>query len=224
MRIVHTPCIRRYIEMDKHINKQHIYQMILSAILGVILTGLIVNGLETNARKQLLATQEALAEEVLRFHVLANSNSDADQTLKLQVKDEILTYMEESLGDEESVLYTKMWAENHKEEIEALSSAIIQQEGYDYSVDVELTKSYFPVKTYGDITFPEGEYEALKIEIGDAEGENWWCCLYPSLCFIDATCGVVSEEGKEDLQKVLTVEEYEMITTTTEFEISWFFF
>ncbi|MFI3171529.1 MAG: stage II sporulation protein R [Eubacteriales bacterium] len=210
--------------MDKHINKQHIYQMILSAILGVILTGLIVNGLETNARKQLLATQEALAEEVLRFHVLANSNSDADQTLKLQVKDEILTYMEESLGDEESVLYTKMWAENHKEEIEALSSAIIQQEGYDYSVDVELTKSYFPVKTYGDITFPEGEYEALKIEIGDAEGENWWCCLYPSLCFIDATCGVVSEEGKEDLQKVLTVEEYEMITTTTEFEISWFFF
>ncbi len=196
--------------------------VLLSLVMAVIFTSFIVLSLETQARSQLLATQESLAEEVLRFHVLANSDDTEDQELKLEVKEAVLSYMEESLGREDSVLRTKIWAENHRENIIELSENVIGEAGYDYSVEVHLTESYFPETTYGDVTFPAGEYEALKIEIGEASGQNWWCCLYPNLCFIDATHGVVSEEGKEELQEVLTVEEYEMITTTTEYKVKWF--
>ena len=82
----------------------------------------------------------------------------------------------------------------------------------------------FPDKTYGDVTFPAGRYEALRIEIGRAEGHNWWCVLYPNLCFLDSVHAVVPEEGKEELRQVLTDEEYEMVTATTYFKVKWFFF
>ena len=79
----------------------------------------------------------------------------------------------------------------------------------------KLTKSYFPQKTYGDVTFPAGEYEALHIEIGRAKGHNWWCVLYPNLCFVDATNAVVPKKSKEKLKSVLDEEEYEMVTATS---------
>lgn len=82
---------------------------------------------------------------------------------------------------------------------------------------------YFPAKTYGDVTFPAGEYEALRIKIGQAKGQNWWCCLYPNLCFVDAVHAVVPEEGKDTLRQVLDKEEYEMVTAS-DYKIKWFFF
>lgn len=198
--------------------------VLLSCIIAIGLTGLIVSGLDAKAQAYFWATQESLAEEVLRFHVLANSNSDEDQELKLLVKEQVIAYMERELNQDTDLLQTKVWVENHQEAILQLCQDTIGEAGYDYEVKVALTESYFPIKTYGDITFPEGEYEALKIEIGEAAGENWWCCLYPNLCFIDATISVVSEEGKEELQEVLSEEEYKLITTTVERRISWFFF
>ncbi len=204
--------------------KETVIMVLIALMLGGILTGAVISNLDTEAREQLLATQESLAEEVLRFHVLANSDTEEDQALKLEVKEAVIDYMEEELKTQDSLLITKVWVENHLDNIQKLSEEVIQEAGYEYSVSVGLNEAYFPVKTYGDITFPEGEYEALQIKIGDANGQNWWCCLYPNLCFIDATYGVVSEEGKENLQEVLTVEEYEMITTTTEFEVKSFFF
>jgi len=101
---------------------------------------------------------------------------------------------------------------------------VIQEEGYDYPVIAEVTTCDFPDKTYGDITFPSGRYEALRIEIGEANGQNWWCVLYPNLCFIDAVHAVVPEEGKKDLKKVLQEDTYEMVTATSRFKIGWFFF
>ena len=87
-----------------------------------------------------------------------------------------------------------------------------------------MTNCYFPDKTYGDITFPNGYYDALRIEIGEAKGHNWWCVLYPNLCFVDAVHAVVPDEGKEELKEVLDEEEYEMVTATSKFKIKWFFF
>ena len=196
--------------------------VIIAIIIACIVTMVLMAKVEAEAKY--LETQEALAEEVLRFHVLANSDSEEDQALKLQVKDEVLAYMHKTLGENENVMQVKIWAENNEARIISLCERVIMEAGYDYNVRVELAESYFPVKTYGDVTFPEGNYQALRILIGDAEGQNWWCCLYPNLCFIDATHGVVSEEGKEELQGVLDEEEYEMITTTTKFKIKWFFF
>jgi stage II sporulation protein R len=142
----------------------------------------------------------------------------------MKVKEEILRYMKKELPVSDSVDTTKVWARQHLTEIEEVSKQVILEEGYDYSVKAKVTKCQFPDKSYGDVTFPAGEYEALRIEIGQAEGQNWWCVLYPNLCFMDAVHAVVPEEGKKDLKRVLDEETYDMVTATTRFRIGWFFF
>lgn len=191
-------------------------------VLAGILISLLVTGIVVNAKQSQM--QQELAEEVFRFHVLANSDSKEDQALKMQVKEAVIAYMKEEIPCSDSVETTKDWARTHLDAIVNLAEAVIMEEGYAYEVMAEVTTCDFPEKTYGDITFPAGEYEALRIEIGEAKGQNWWCVLYPNLCFIDAVHAVVPEEGKKDLKKVLEEDTYEMVTATTRFRIGWFFF
>lgn len=191
-------------------------------VLAGILISLVVTGIVVNAKKSQM--QEELAEEVFRFHVLAHSDSEDDQALKMQVKEAVIAYMKEEIPSSDSVETTKKWAKSHLNAISNLAEAVIEEEGYSYEVTAEVTVCDFPEKTYGDITFPPGKYEALRIEIGEARGQNWWCVLYPNLCFIDAVHAVVPEEGKKDLKKVLEEDTYEMVTATTRFKIGWFFF
>ena len=169
--------------------------------------------------------QRRLSEEVLRFHVLANSDSREDQALKLKVRDKVLEFLEANMADEQHMTEdeTVMWIREHIDEIEDVSRRCVAEENYDYPVTAAVTTCWFPDKTYGDVTFPAGNYEALRIEIGSAKGHNWWCVLYPSLCFRDAANAVVPNEGKEKLKHVLTEEEYSEITAGTEFKISWYF-
>lgn len=193
----------------------------ICAIAGILIS-IIVTGLVANAKRSEM--QEELANEVFRFHVLANSDSEEDQTLKMEVKEAIISYMKQELPESNHVETTKAWARENLRQIEAVAEEIIEEKGYDYPVAAEVTVCDFPDKTYGDITFPAGEYEALRIEIGEAKGQNWWCVLYPNLCFIDAVHAVVPEEGKEELKEVLEEDTYKMVTTTTRFKIGWFFF
>ena len=164
-----------------------------------------------------------MAEEVLRFHVLANSDSKEDQNLKMKVKDKVISWMEDEMG-EKSLDETKDFIRIHIPEIEKLALETIQEEGYSYPVKAALEKTDFPEKTYGDVTFPAGTYEALRIQIGKAEGHNWWCVLYPNLCFLDSVRAVVPEKGKKQLKNVLTEDEYEMVTAASRFKVKWFFF
>lgn len=152
--------------------------------------------------------QQGIAGEIIRFHVLANSDSDADQTLKMQVKEEVVAYMSEVLEQAEDLDQTRELINQNLGKIEELAKQTIEWEGYDYTVSAKLTECYFPMKSYGDCTFPAGEYEALRVCIGEAEGQNWWCVLYPNLCFIDSIHAVVPEEQKEELKNVLTEEEF----------------
>lgn len=193
----------------------------ICAIVGVLIS-IIVTGFVANAKRDEM--QKDLAGEVFRFHVLANSDSEDDQVLKMEVKEAIISYMRQELPESDSVEMTKKWACENLEQIEAVAAKIIAEEGYDYPVKAEVTICDFPDKTYGDITFPAGEYEALRIEIGEAKGQNWWCVLYPNLCFIDVVHAVVPEDGKKELKEVLEEDTYEMITTRTRFKIGWFFF
>ena len=187
---------------------------IICAILGVLFSLAVTGGIVKN-KEQLL--QKQIAQEVLRFHVLANSDSPEDQAEKMRVKESVLSYMKEELSGTESLEETRNWAKNHLHEIEAVAES-------SYPVRAEVTTCQFPEKTYGDITFPAGTYEALRIEIGEAKGQNWWCVLYPNLCFVDAIHAVAPEEGKEELKEVLDEEAYEMVTSKTIFKIKWFFF
>ena len=139
-------------------------------LMAILITSIMVNVKKSNMQKD-------LAKEVFRFHVLANSDSEEDQSLKMKVKEEILSYMKQELPDSDSVQATKTWAKNHIAELEKVAREVVETEGYPYEVKAQVTKCQFPEKTYGDITFPAGEYEALRIQIGEAQGQNWWGVL-----------------------------------------------
>lgn len=196
----------------------------VALVMASILTVWLVKerGLLLNARAA--EVQEKLAGEVLRFHVLANSDSDEDQAVKMQVKEAVLAYMKQSMPSLLDAKETKDWVTAHLEDLNSVAADTLMQAGSTYAVSTEVTTDYFPVKTYGDITFPAGQYEALRIKIGQARGQNWWCCLYPNLCFTDAVHAVVPEEGKEELKEVLDDTEYEMVTASSDFKIKWFLF
>lgn len=149
--------------------------------------------------------------KVLRFHVIANSDSEKDQALKYKVKDTLVEALKPMLEDAEDLEETKKIVKERLPEIEEIAQGAVNAYGNGETVQVELTNQYFPIKTYGDLTFPAGNYDALRVTIGQAEGRNWWCVLFPNLCFVDAVHGIVPEESKEQLKNVLTEEEYESL-------------
>ncbi|MBQ8663613.1 MAG: stage II sporulation protein R [Eubacterium sp.] len=164
--------------------------------------------------------QQQVADKVIRFHVLANSDSDADQALKLAVRDSVGTYLGEHLASAEDVFDGKAIITEHLDEIEAYAKAEIVRQGYDYPVSASLENCYFPIKAYGKAVFPPGNYQALRVVIGEGEGKNWWCVLYPNLCFSGSLYQIDEKASAEKLQTVLSPEEYKMIMENKEYEIS----
>lgn len=191
--------------------------MAIAVLSAVLLTGVLME-------RRVQSLQKSMAQEVFRFHVLANSDSKEDQAVKMKVKENIITYLKKQMPETANVEQTKEWIKVHLNEIENVSRMTLHVAKSNCNVVAEVTQSYFPDKTYGDITFPKGNYEALRVKIGNAEGQNWWCVLYPNLCFIDAVHAVVPEEGKNELKNVLEEEEYEMVTALSKFKVKWFFF
>lgn len=162
--------------------------------------------------------QESIARSIIRFHVRANSDSDYDQELKLKVKDAVVTYLSPMLSESQSIEQSRDILENHIGEIKETALSVIRDSGSSYDVSVYFEKCYFPMKSYGNVTFPPGEYEAFRIDIGDNAGKNWWCVLYPPLCFVDAVYGEMPESSCKTLENVLTEDEYNAITNT-EYEL-----
>lgn len=160
-----------------------------------------------------LSVEEQAYAGILRFHIRANSDSDEDQELKMAVKEDVVGFLKPYLEDCESVQESKEIVRQNLQNIYAVAKDAIVEQGYDYPVSVYLTKEQFPAKIYGDLTFPAGEYQALRIDIGDAKGQNWWCVMFPPLCFIDSSTAIVTEEGKDELKRALTEEEYEALTS-----------
>lgn len=197
------------------------HKKIVCVLIGVLFS-MVITGILVTEKKELL--QKEIASEVLRFHVLANSNRAEDQVLKLKVKDSILSFMKKELPESNDKKESRKWVSENLAKIQNVACEVVRKEGYDYQVEAYLQECEFPEKTYGDITFPAGNYEALRVEIGTAKGQNWWCVLYPNLCFTDAVHAVVPEQGKDDLKEVLDDEAYELVTSKTIFKIRWFFF
>ena len=104
----------------------------------------------------------------------------------------------------------------HQEEFKQVALDTIKKEGYSYNVKINIGNFEFPTKQYGDISLPAGYYDALRVEIGEAKGRNWWCVMFPSLCFIDVSSGIVPEESKEELQNILSDEEYSIISDNSD--------
>ena len=135
-------------------------------------------------------------EGILRLHVIANSNKAGDQALKLKVRDAVIEYMADQ-KDLKTVDETREYLKENKKRLQRIAEGVIAAQGYDYPADVELGVRYIPQKTYGDITFPAGNYEALNITIGSGQGENWWCVLFPPLCLLDEGTAPLSGDGAD---------------------------
>lgn len=162
--------------------------------------------------------QQGISEKILRFHVLANSDSGEDQALKLKVRDAVGAYLSEPLKEAASLSESEKIVEENIPEIEQTAGEVIRAEGYDYEVSASLETCMFPEKTYGDYTFPAGEYEALRLVIGEGEGHNWWCVMYPNLCF-SGSMYRVDEVSGEKLQANLTGEEYAAIIQSGDYKV-----
>lgn len=183
-------------------NRDRLIGMIALTAAGIMTGGM----LQTAGDHVQVRMQQQLAEEVLRFHVLANSDSEADQNLKKSVRDRILQFLDTEMPEDLSAEETKEWMRRHCDTIEDLSREILKNQGADYPVTAAVTTTYFPEKQYRDLTFPAGNYEALRVEIGSAKGHNWWCMLYPQLAFADAVRLVTEEEVEKTTGAVIPEE------------------
>lgn len=151
-------------------------------------------------------------DTVVRLHVLANSDSEEDQALKLMVRDGVLEAAAPLVEDCTTQAEAVEALTAHLSDLESAALAVIESEGYDYPVTVLLGEEDYPTRTYESCAFPAGTYVSLRVLIGEGEGQNWWCCLFPPLCLSAAT----AKEDNEDafLQVGLTKDQYGIITET----------
>lgn len=155
-----------------------------------------------------------IANNVFRLHVIANSDSEEDQNLKYIVRDSILSYVNgilENINNKEDVVLT---INNHIDEIKNIAQQAVYNEGFTYDVEIEVGNFKFPTKTYGNISFPPGLYDALRVKIGNASGKNWWCVMFPPLCFVDVSSGIVPEDSKELMESNLSSEDYALVSSS----------
>ena len=158
------------------------------------------------------AISSDLKDSVFRLHVIANSDSKEDQNLKYIVRDSLLAYMNELCKDCSSKEDSLKIANLNKDNFKKIAEETIKNEGFSYDVNIEIGEFDFPTKNYGDISLPAGLYDALKVEIGSAEGHNWWCVMFPPLCFVDISSGTVPDSSKEVLENELSEEEFSLIS------------
>ena len=152
-----------------------------------------------------------IESNVLRLHIIANSDSEQDQSLKLMVRDGILSGYSEIFENSDGIDEIVKTAKEHLSEIEATAEKIIWENGFFYDVSCEVVKMDFDKKDYENFTMPKGFYNALRIKIGSAEGKNWWCVMYPPLC--------VPATTEADLSEYLTEEEIDIITNPKRYEV-----
>lgn len=164
-----------------------------------------------------------IANSVFRLHVIANSDKEEDQNLKYIVRDHLLDYMNSICGNCKSKEEAISIVQENKNTFEQIATNTIKEQGYDYSVKINIGNFEFPTKNYGDISLPAGYYDALRVEIGEAKGQNWWCVMFPPLCFVDISSGVVPDESKELMENSLSQEEFALVSSQSYDEIQFKF-
>lgn len=158
-----------------------------------------------------IAHYESVADEsLIRFHVIANSDSVYDQSVKLKVRDEVLATVNGLLRDAKSTEEARAILKEQKSLITATANAALKKENCPYTAVTTLGTSVFPTKTYGDLTLSAGKYNACRIVLGEGKGKNWWCVLYPPLCFVDihddTAVAVTTTEKSEETKDIFAVD------------------
>lgn len=144
---------------------------------------------------------DEVKDSLIRFHVIANSDSDNDQQLKIKVKNKIIDYLYPYLNSSQSLDESRQIIKDKMQEVKKISEEVIKENNYNYNVQVQLSRENFPDKSYGNITLPQGNYEAFRIIIGNGQGKNWWCVMFPPLCFVDESKAQVEYDKTENIIK-----------------------
>lgn len=183
----------------------------LCFILSVLVAVNVYIFMGKGGREEVLASE--ISGKLIRFHVIANSDLDSDQALKENVKNHIIEYIFPKLRGSSSIEESRGILNSYNEQILKVAENTIRESGYQYTVTSTLGRENFPEKSYGNLTLPQGEYEAYRVVIGSGQGRNWWCVMFPPLCFVDVTRGQVSDKETEDtMKKSLSDEELKKVT------------
>lgn len=158
------------------------------------------------------STQKEIADSVLRLHIIANSDSPSDQAMKLKVRDAILEHMNTRYPNGASREEASKYLKTNLNEIKSIASEVLQKNGSNKAVDAKYGVFPFPTKEYGNLSLPAGMYEAVRVELGEANGQNWWCVMFPPLCIADANSLKLDEEAMHQLRDELGEENYGLIT------------
>jgi len=189
---------------------KYIKQISFCMVIAIFATGILTWNIFLNLETK--STVSVLSHSAIRFHILANSDSVSDQALKMRVKESVVNYIYEKTGDFKTVDEAENFILNNDKTIKSIATKAIADNGYDYTVSSTFGFSDFPVKSYGDVIFPKGTYTSYTIKIGNGKGHNWWCVLYPPLCFVDVSTGVLPDNSKEKLRDSLSDTQYHTVT------------
>lgn len=181
--------------------------MVISLIIGIIITF----GVSISSYAQRVSNE--ITESVIRFHVIADSNTEEDQTLKLKVRDSLLKYLSKEMNGFENRKQAEDYILSHIDDINAVAERVIKSEGYDYSVNTDLSIEQYPVRYYKNAVFPSGKYTSLRVIIGSGEGHNWWCVMYPPLCLNGEG---VEYKDLDILKNVLSKDGYDVVVLSSE--------
>lgn len=157
------------------------------------------------------ALTTGVAEKVLRLHIIADSNTEADQQVKYRIRDAVISYIKPYLVNVRTKEEAIKVLNEHLPDFVELSNQLLEAENFAYRAQAAIGTGYFPIKQYGDLILPAGEYDALKITLGTAGGKNWWCIVFPQLCFVDTVAGKLPDSTHEQMKEYLSKEEYAMM-------------
>lgn len=152
--------------------------------------------------------QGEISSGIVRLHIIANSDADTDQDVKIKVRDAIIAAQKDIFphGIKKNLSYEE------KEMLAQVAEGVLRSQGFNYGVKLETGKFYFPAKKYDNITLPAGDYDAVKVVLGEGKGQNWWCVMYPPLCFTDSAVGRMNEESLSKLKETMGKAEYEIVS------------
>lgn len=193
-------------------------------VLSLLLLFLLFSMGTLQKKRETLAAR--IAPSILRFHVLANSNSKEDQNVKLEVRSLLLDYMQarlpENANSKEAVT---VWLSDNKSSLESAASRFLAKKQIPYSARLSLERAWFPTRVYDDLVIPCGTYDAVRVILGQGKGHNWWCVLYPRFCFLDEVCKEIPEASRKELQDKLNQDDYPLLEDhRPDLKIRFFFF
>lgn len=179
-----------------------------------------------NLQKSREALADRIAPSILRFHILANSDSREDQAVKLEVRSFLLDYIHDRLletADSKEAVTT--WLSENKRSLETAANSFLTEKQAPYQARLDLERTWFPTRVYDGLVVPCGTYDAVRVILGDGKGHNWWCVLYPQFCFLDEVCKEIPEESRKELQEKLNQGDYPLLEDhRPDLKIQFFFF